>query len=72
MVKLSAEKSPVRSAVVGTVKCLNRRTLLLRGFIIAKEEELLVQDGSADRAAFLIAMKVGDWFGVPLPTGFAC
>ena len=31
---------------------------LLRRFVVAKEEELLAQDGAADGTAFLIAMKV--------------
>ena len=49
MVKLSAEKSPVRSARGGNGKDIRSvELLLLRRFVVAKEEELVVHDRAAE------------------------
>ena len=63
--KRVVDREAVRREVAGALgsggdsECVGAiELLLLRVFVVAKDKELIVEDRAADRAAFLVAMKV--------------
>ena len=51
------EKSPVRSAAVGTMAALGLALGIALAFVIEEEEILVLADGAAERGAVLIAVQ---------------